>query len=128
VVKLDIEGAEWDVMEKLLKTAREDPSILDAVDIYSAEVHSRNPKRIILEEEWNASPFPTSELNDEQFADDPHPLPPRLHAAANETDPWSTLSVKANGAFWREPGFWAKSGTHQHNRNHQHQHHDQHRH
>ena len=111
VAKIDIEGAEYKILKKLLGISKIDPSIINAVDHYLIELHNRQlPGNLDLMGMWKASQFSWELMDDESYNLDPHPLPPHLHTAntSHTTDPWSTMNIKKHGAFWRQPGFHAK--------------------
>jgi len=46
----------------------------------------------------NASCTTSVEMDEESYMWDPHPLPPRPGAPAD--DPWATLNMRDHGSFW----------------------------
>jgi hypothetical protein len=91
---------------------------MNAVDLFTKEHYlksKRTPQEIRIEQEWEKFIFPNAEvIDDGEFDGDPFPLLPRFRATADDKvkDPWSTLTVKSDGAFWKEPGFREKYGSH----------------
>mmetsp|Transcript_11326 Transcript_11326/g.26609 ORF Transcript_11326/g.26609 Transcript_11326/m.26609 type:complete len:212 (-) Transcript_11326:119-754(-) len=109
VAKLDIEGAEYKIMKSLLDISKKDPSSIKMVDHYLVELHKIHGGNAEILKLWNASQFSWQTMDDESYGIDPHPLPPLLHTTnSSHIDPWSTMNIKKDGAFWRQPGFHAK--------------------
>ena len=107
LAKVDVEGAEYEILMKLLEEDAKESTLHSIVDLFMIEWHAeRGAYRLGLQKRFWSSAFRSERLDDESYSIDPHPLPQRISHAANaprEEDKWSSMTVSKDGLFWHTP-------------------------